>query len=83
MIIDEVSHGTNFYTVELVNATSEDLAPQPLMPYVYKIIATVISQSGFELGFRLRINSQGIIEPILILVKEARNGLGYVPQMMI
>ena len=26
-IIDEVSQGTDLYTVELVNATSEDLAP--------------------------------------------------------
>lgn len=82
MIIDEVSHGTNFYTVELVNATSEDLAPQPLMPYVYKIIATVILQSGFKLGFRLRINSQGIIEPIPILVKRAKYGLGTSSLMM-
>ena len=41
-IIDEVSRGTNFYTVELVNATGEDLAPQPPMPSVYKMIATVM-----------------------------------------
>ena len=28
MIIDEISRGTYFYTVELVNATGENLAPQ-------------------------------------------------------
>ena len=27
LIIDEVSRGTDFYKVELVNITSEDLAP--------------------------------------------------------
>ena len=41
-IIDEVSRGTNFYTVELVNATGEDLGPQTLMSAMYKMIATVM-----------------------------------------
>ena len=51
MIIDEISRGTYFYTVELVNATGENLAPQPSMPAVYKMIATVMLQNGFEPGF--------------------------------
>ena len=50
-IIDEVSWGIDFYTVELVNATGEDLALQPFRPFVYKMIATVMLQSGFEPGF--------------------------------
>ena len=50
-IIDEISRGTNFYTVELVNATGDDLAPQTPMPAIYKIIATAMLQNGFEQGF--------------------------------
>ncbi|XP_069150342.1 uncharacterized protein [Solanum lycopersicum] len=42
-IMDEVSRGTYFYTVELVNAIGEDLAPQPLMSTVYRMIANVIN----------------------------------------
>lgn len=33
-IIDEVLRGTNFYTVEMVNATSEDLAAKTPMSAV-------------------------------------------------
>ena len=61
--IDEVPRGTNFSTVELVNTTCEDFAPQP-MHAVYKIIATVMLQNGFEPRFRLGTNSQGIIETV-------------------
>ena len=54
-IIDEVSYdyvsqGTIFYTMELVNANGDDLDPQPPMPFVYMLIATVILQNGFESG---------------------------------
>ena len=41
-IIDEISRGTNFYTMELVNATGEDFTPQTPMSAVYKMIATVM-----------------------------------------
>ena len=41
-IIDEGSQGTNFYTMEQVNATSEYLFPRPPMPSVYKMIATLM-----------------------------------------
>ena len=78
-IIDEVSRGTNFYAVELVNATGEDLAPQPFMPSMYKMIATVMLQNGFEPGFGLGRDSQGTVEPIRFHVKGSRYGLGYVP----
>ena len=37
-IIDDVSQGTDFYIVEMVNATRDDLASQPHMPSVYKMI---------------------------------------------
>ena len=50
-ITDEVSRGTNFNTVELVNATGEDLVPQPHMPTVKKMIAIVMLYNGFKLGF--------------------------------
>ena len=62
-IIYEVSHDTDFYMVELVKYTGEDLSPQIPMP-------------GFGLGW----NSQGIIEPILVLVKGAIYSLGYTPK---
>ena len=78
-IIDEVSRGTNFYTMELVNATGEDLALQTPMPAIYKMIATVMLQNGFELGFGMGRDSQGIIETISILVKGSRYVLVYIP----
>uniref|UniRef100_M1C2V0 G-patch domain-containing protein n=1 Tax=Solanum tuberosum TaxID=4113 RepID=M1C2V0_SOLTU len=63
----------------LVNATGDDLASQPPMPSVYKMIATIMLQSGFEPGFGLGKNFQGIVEPIQIPTKGAKFGLGYVP----
>ena len=50
-IIDEILRGTDFYTVELVNATGEDLAPSTPILAVYKMIATVMLRNGFETGF--------------------------------
>ncbi|XP_049350430.1 uncharacterized protein LOC125815075 [Solanum verrucosum] len=78
-IVDDVSRGCDFYTVELVNATDDDLAPQPPMPTVYKMIAAVMLQNGFEPGFGLGKHFQGIVEPIEIPAKGAKFGLGYVP----
>ena len=78
-IIDEISRGTNFYTVELVNAIGDDLAPQTPMLVVYKMIATVMLHNSFEPGFGLGRDSQGIIEPVPVLVKGSRYGLGYNP----
>ncbi|XP_055803517.1 uncharacterized protein LOC129872597 [Solanum dulcamara] len=78
-ISDDINRGTDFYTMELVNATGDDLAPQPPMPSVYKIIATVMLRSSFEPGFRLGKYFQGLIKPIQILDKKLRYGLGYVP----
>ena len=63
-IVREVSRGCDFYTVELVNATGDDLVPQPHMPAVYKMIAAVMLQNGFEPGFGLGKHFQGIVEPI-------------------
>ena len=77
-IVNDVSRGCDFYTVELVNATGDDLAPQPPMPSVYKIIATVMLQSGFEPGFGLGKHFQGIVVPVQIPAKGAKFGLGYV-----
>ena len=48
------------------------------MPFMYNMITTVMLQNSFEPGFGLGINSQGIIEPIPVLVKGARYGLGYI-----
>ena len=36
-------------------------------------------QNGFEPGFGLGRNSQGIIEPVPVLAKESKYGLGYIP----
>ena len=49
------------------------------MPAVYKMIATVMLQSGFEPGFGLGRNAQGIIEPVPVLATGSRYGLGYIP----
>ena len=49
------------------------------MPAVYKMIATVMLQNGFELGFGSGRNSLEIIEPTMIPVKGARYGSGYIP----
>ena len=76
-IVNEVSQGTDFYMVELVNATIDDLSLQPPVPTLYKMIATVLLQNGFVIGFGLGRNFQGTIEPILVPVKGARYGLGY------
>uniref|UniRef100_M1DZV3 Uncharacterized protein n=1 Tax=Solanum tuberosum TaxID=4113 RepID=M1DZV3_SOLTU len=78
-IVDDVSQGCDFYTVELVNATSDELALHPHMPSLYKMIATVILRSSFEPGLELGKHFQGIVEPIQILAKGAKFGLGYVP----
>uniref|UniRef100_M1DD38 Gag/pol polyprotein n=1 Tax=Solanum tuberosum TaxID=4113 RepID=M1DD38_SOLTU len=64
---------------KLVNATGDDLAPQPPMPTVYKMIATVMLQNDFEPGFGLGKYFQGIVEPIQIPSKGEKFGLGYVP----
>ena len=77
-VIDEMPQGADFYTVELVNATNEDLALDS-MPAVYKMIATVMLQNGFEPGFGLGRDSQGIIEPFPVLAQGSKYGLGYIP----
>ncbi|KAK4738129.1 hypothetical protein R3W88_001826 [Solanum pinnatisectum] len=71
-IVDNISRGCDFYTVELVNATGDDLASQPPMPSVYKMIAAVMLRSGFEPGFGLGKHFQGIVEPIKIPTKGAK-----------
>ena len=43
------------------------------------MIATVMLHNGFEPGFGLERNSQGIIELIPVPFKGARYGLGYTP----
>ena len=70
-----------FYKVNFVNATDEDLSPQTPMPAVYRMIATVMLQNGFEPGFGLGRDSQGIIEPFPVFAKGSKYGLGYIPQM--
>ena len=62
-----------------MNATGEDLAPKTPMPSVHKMIAIVVLQNGFEPRFELGRDSKGIIEPVSILVKGSRYGLGYIP----
>ena len=42
------------------------------------MIAMVMLQSGFELGFGLGRNAQGIIEPVPVLAQGSKYGLGYI-----
>lgn len=63
-IVDNASRGSDFYTVELVNATDDGWTPEPPMPAVYKMIATVRLRNGFEPSFGLGKHLQGITEPI-------------------
>ena len=77
--MDETPQSSDFYTVELVNATDESLAPQTPMPAVYRMIATVMLQSGFEPGFGLGRSAQGIIEPVPVLATGSKYGLEYIP----
>ena len=62
-----------------MNATSKDMTPQTPMPVVYKMIATVMLQNVFEPGFGFGRDSQVIIDPVLVLVKGSRYGMGYIP----
>ena len=78
-VLDETPQSSDFYTVELVNATDESLASQTPMSSVYRMIATVMLQSGFEPSFGLGRNAQGIIEPIPVLATGSKYGLGYIP----
>ena len=41
-VLDETPQSSDFYMVELVNATDEGLASQTPMPAVYRMIATVM-----------------------------------------
>ncbi|XP_069152060.1 uncharacterized protein [Solanum lycopersicum] len=79
-VFDETPQGAEFYTVELVNATDEDLAPQTPTLAVYRMIATVMLQNGFKPGFGLGRDSQGIIEPVPVFAKGSKYGLGYIPR---
>ena len=45
LVFDETLRGPEFYTVELLNATDEDLAPQTPMPVVYKMFSKVMLQN--------------------------------------
>ncbi|XP_069145633.1 uncharacterized protein [Solanum lycopersicum] len=78
-ILDETPQTSDFYTVELVNATDEGLTPQTPMPAVYRMIATVMLQSGFEPGSGLGRNAQGIIKPVPVFAQGSKYGLGYIP----
>lgn len=68
-INDNIIRGSDFYTVEIANATKDDQMLEHLMPAVYKMIATVMLRNRFEPDLGLGKYLQGIIEPILILVK--------------
>lgn len=48
----------------MVNASDDDLAPQPPMSCVVKMIVMVMLKNGFEKGFGLERNYIGILNPI-------------------
>ena len=76
-VIEDVPKGSSFYTVEIVNAAKRDSTPTISMPSVYKMIATVMLRNEFKPGRGLGKNLQGIIEPIVILERGSKYGLGY------
>ena len=49
------------------------------MPVMYRMIATVMLQNGFEPSFGLGRNAQGIIEAVPVLATGSKYGLGYIP----
>ena len=67
--------GSDFYTVEIVNATGDDLTLHPSIPSGYNMIATLMLISGFEPCFRM----QGITDPIQIFTKRFKVWLGIHP----
>ena len=62
-----------------MSAAFEDITPQTPMPSVYKMLATTMLRSGFEPGRGLGKNFDGISEPLPILLKNFRFGVGYTP----
>ena len=80
-VFDEMPQGLDFYTVEFLNATDEDLALQNPMPAVYKINATVMLQNGFEPGFGLEEIPKGSLNLIRSLLKDENMVWGIPPQM--
>lgn len=62
----------------MVNASGDDLAPQPPMSCVVKMIVMVMLKNGFEKGFGLERNYIGILNPIQVPINEVRYGLGYI-----
>lgn len=52
-IVENVTRGSNFYTIEIVNAIGDDLALHPLMPSGYKMITILTLRNGFATCFGL------------------------------
>lgn len=80
-VIDEISRGTNFYTVELVNATGDDLAPQTPMSIVYKMIVTMMLQNGFEPCLILG-RDKGLLSLFQSSLRDPKMVWGTTPQMV-
>ena len=62
-----------------MSAAFEDITPQTPMPSVYKMLATTMLRSGFELARGLGKNLDGISEPLPIPLQNFRFGVGYTP----
>ncbi|PHT89889.1 hypothetical protein T459_05002 [Capsicum annuum] len=63
--------------MEIVSVVEKELTPNAPLPSVYKIITIVMLRSGCKPGRGLGKNLQGIIEPITVLEKASKYGLGY------
>ena len=68
--------------VELVNATGDDLAPQTHMHVMYKMIATVMLQNGFEPGFGLEEIHKELLSLFWSSLRDPDIIWGTSPQMM-
>ena len=78
-VSDDSSQGTDFHMVEIMNAAFEDITPQTPMSSVYKILATTMLRSGFELGRGLGKNLDGIFETLPIPLQNFCFGVDYYP----
>lgn len=60
--------------VEIVNAIEKDPTPQIPIPYIYKMVVTLMLISGFEPSWGMGKNLEGIREMIMILKKHLGMG---------
>ena len=81
-IIDEISRGTDIYTVELVNATGDDLAPQTPMSAKYMMIVTVMMQTVLSKGLDWEEMPKKLLSRFRFSLRDPYIVWGISPRMM-